>query len=78
MNIRMNMSTFDRGVRLTVGILLFVLIALATFSTLIEVILLLTAFILVATAVAGFCPLYRLFGLSTLRPGAPERHTRPL
>lgn len=78
MNIRMNMSRFDRGGRLIAGILLLVLVAAAIFSPLVDLVLLLAALVLIGTAATGFCPLYRLLGLSTFRPSTPETHTRSL
>lgn len=77
-NIRTNMSRFDRGGRLIAGILLVVLVAPTSFSPVVDVILLLAALVLIGTALAGFCPLYRLLGVSTLRPSEPGEHARPL
>lgn len=77
-NIRMNMSRFDRGVRLVAGILLLVLVVPTSFSALVDSILVLAALVLIGTAVTGFCPLYRLLGVSSLRPTTHEGHTRPL
>lgn len=36
------------------------------------------AVVLIGTAIAGFCPLYRLFGLSSLRRTGSEKSTGEL
>jgi hypothetical protein len=61
---RENMGTIDRVVRAAVGIAL-VLGAMAAGAPLVKGILALGAVIMVGTALAGFCPLYRVLGLNT-------------
>ncbi|NUQ12843.1 MAG: DUF2892 domain-containing protein [Gemmatimonadaceae bacterium] len=57
-----NIGTTDRTVRLVVGVLL---LSLAFFGPKTPVGYL--GFVFIATALANFCPLYRLFGISTCR-----------
>jgi len=59
-----NESSLDRGVRLVIGIALLALVFVGprTMWGLIGIVPL-------ATALVGFCPLYRLVGLSTCRVG---------
>jgi hypothetical protein len=63
-----NVGGFDRGFRLIVGLALLSLVFIGpkTLWGLIGLVPLLTAF-------AGFCPLYRIFGLST----CPVQRTNP-
>ena len=60
-----NEGSIDRAIRLVIaaaaGIAAFVVGA----TTVVGVLLLVVAAIMVVTAAVGFCPLYRVFGLST-------------
>lgn len=58
-----NESTTDRIVRGAIGILL----ALAAFSVsgVVSTVLAAAAAVMVTTAIVGFCPLYRLLGITT-------------
>lgn len=62
-----NESNLDRGIR----VVLAVVAAIAAFAigatSLVGIILLAVAAVLLVTAAVGFCPLYRVFGLSTCR-----------
>lgn len=61
-----NMGTLDRLVRGLVIAPAATIVALGVGAgTIAGVILLVVAAIMVATALAGFCPLYRLLGLDT-------------
>lgn len=62
-----NEGNTDRIIRLVLAVVLFV-VALATQSIIIGVI----AIIPLATALIGWCPLYTLFGLSTLGRGSKQ------
>jgi uncharacterized membrane protein YuzA (DUF378 family) len=62
------MGTIDRVVRAALGIAL-VFGALAAGAPIARAILGVAAVIMLGTAFVGFCPLYRLFGLSTCRQG---------
>ncbi len=70
-----NQSTLDRGIRLAIA-------AAATggafsvgASTVLGLILLALAAIMLSTAAVGFCPLYRMLGITTARSSA--RSTPP-
>ncbi|HKI99785.1 MAG TPA: DUF2892 domain-containing protein [bacterium] len=65
-----NMGTLDRLLRAVVGIVLLFVAILGSLSTLWTVITVVVAAVLVATAVAGFCPAYLPFGLRTGGPGS--------
>jgi hypothetical protein len=60
-----NESTIDRVIRAVLGVA-FVAIGLAVGGTLAVVLYVLAAVMLV-TAFAGFCPLYRLLGIDTCK-----------
>lgn len=68
-----NMSTADRAIRAFVVAPVLVVAALAAGATgVLGVVLLALAAVMLATAAAGHCPLYRLVGVSTCprRPAA--------
>ena len=62
-----NTGTLDRILRLVVGGTLLAVAGFAQLSTMSIVIIGIVAAIAIATAFAGFCPLYRLVGISTCR-----------
>jgi len=62
-----NTSTPDRLVRLAVAGVAAIVALVIGAGSVIGILLLLVAAILVVTAASGFCPLYRLFGLSSNR-----------
>ena len=63
-----NMGKADRLVRgLVVAPLAVVLAALAGLGSILGVVLLVVAAIMALTAVVGFCPLYRVVGMTTQR-----------
>ena len=71
-----NEGTLDRIIRGIAAVAAVIVAAAIGFGTVAGVILLVVAAILAVTAVTGFCPLYRVFGLSTYRPtpaAAPAR-----
>lgn len=59
-----NESSLDRIIRAVVGIVALVL-AFTTLTGVVQVIALVVGVILLFTAAVGFCPLYRVFGIST-------------
>ncbi|WP_263729503.1 YgaP-like transmembrane domain [Cellulomonas sp. SG140] len=61
------MGSSDRVVRLVAAVVLVVAALLAGAGTTLGVVLLVVAAVLAVTSAVGFCPLYRLFGLSTVR-----------
>lgn len=58
-----NESTLDRGVRLVSAVVALVIALIVGASSVVGIILIVVAGILLATAVVGFCPLYRIFGI---------------
>lgn len=66
---KVNESTVDRIIRAVVGVLALVGAVALGLSTVGGILLLVVGGILAVTAVTGFCPLYRLFGLSTAPAG---------
>jgi hypothetical protein len=64
-----NLGRIDRTVRGLVALVALVVAVAVGLGTVTGVILALLAVVMAVTAVAGFCPLYRLLGLSS------ERHT---
>ncbi len=60
-----NEGPLDRIARLVIGAVLAVVAVVAGVSSILGIVLGIVAVVLVATAVVGFCPLYRLLGLNT-------------
>lgn len=60
-----NLNRLDRGIRIGIAALLTVGAWTAGFGSITAIILLILAAVMLATSVAGFCPIYALFGLST-------------
>jgi len=60
-----NESGLDRLIRLGVAAAAVVVALVLGASSALGILLFVVAAIMVATAVVGFCPLYRLFGLRT-------------
>ena len=67
-----NESPLDRGLRGALGAVLAVIGIAVGASTIAGVGLLAIAAVLIVTAAVGFCPLYRLLGMSTLPTGRTE------
>ena len=59
-----NEGTTDRIIRAVVGVVLFGL-ALSTLAGAMKIVALVLGVVMLGTAAVGFCPLYRIFGLST-------------
>lgn len=62
-----NMGVIDRVVRILIAIVIVVLFFTHIISGTPGIVLLILAGIFVVTSLLGFCPLYRLLGLSTLK-----------
>jgi hypothetical protein len=62
-----NMGTIDRAIRILVAVVLAVLYFTNVISGTLGVILLIVAGVFVLTSFISFCPLYTLFGLSSLK-----------
>lgn len=60
-----NVSNADRVIRVIVAIIAFVIAAMVGFGSVLGIILAIVGVIMLVTAAIGFCPLYRVFGLST-------------
>jgi hypothetical protein len=60
-----NVSNLDRTIRVVIAIIALMAAMSAGSSSVLGMVLYLVAVIMLGTAAVGFCPLYRLFGLST-------------
>jgi len=67
-----NTSTIDRTLRALVGAVLLVAWIAGWLSGALAAVLGVVGLVLVATAIVGFCPAYRMLGISTC-PVAPKR-----
>lgn len=68
-----NMSSTDRVVRVVAAVLLVVGALALGAGTAAGIVLLVLAAVLAVTSAVGFCPLYRLLGVSTRQPGPAAR-----
>jgi DUF2892 family protein len=73
MKFQVNEGPTDRLVRLALGVVLFGVAAVATGA--LFYIVFIVGLIGFVTGLTGFCPTYTLFGISTLRKGAPDAVT---
>ncbi|OHD72088.1 MAG: hypothetical protein A2W19_16595 [Spirochaetes bacterium RBG_16_49_21] len=64
-----NMGIVDRVIRIAVAILIAVLYYTGQISGTAAIILGIVALAFIATSLVGFCPVYKLFSLSTLKKG---------
>ncbi len=62
-----NMSNLDRILRIIIAAAVAVLYFMGVLSTTWAIVLGIIAVIFLLTGLIGFCPLYKLFGLSTLK-----------
>lgn len=62
-----NESGIDRVIRVIIAIAAVVVAAIVGFGSVLSWVLLAVAAIMLITAAVGFCPLYRVFGISTCR-----------
>jgi hypothetical protein len=60
-----NMHRIDRTVRILVAALLLLAWAVGWVSGTLAIVLAVVAVVFLATSAVGFCPLYRIFGIST-------------
>jgi hypothetical protein len=67
-----NEGTVDRSIRAVLGVVAAVGAVVVGIGTAPGIVLLVLAAILLVTAAVGFCPLYRVFGISTCR--VPASH----
>jgi len=66
-----NVGTLDKKVRIAIGVVLLILVAVLP-KTMLVYILGLAGIVLFLTAVINFCPLYRLLGIQTNLPKESE------
>ncbi len=62
-----NEGVVDRGIRAVIAVAALVGALLIGIASVFGIILVVVAVIMAVTAAVGFCPLYRLFGVSTCR-----------
>jgi hypothetical protein len=62
-----NESALDRSIRFVAGVVAFVLALFIGVWSGMGIVLLVIAVILLITAAAGFCPLYKILGIQTNR-----------
>lgn len=76
MRIRLNMGRKDRLARLVAATLIAAVLTATGFSAVVDSVLMVAGALLFATAVVGYCPLYSIFGFSTLESNGEQRRTR--
>ncbi|MEZ5018496.1 MAG: DUF2892 domain-containing protein [Flavipsychrobacter sp.] len=64
---KLNMGSADRIIRLLIAALFVVLYFTGTVTGTLGIVLLVVAAIFTLTTLMGFCPLYRIFGISTCK-----------
>jgi Na+(H+)/acetate symporter ActP len=64
---RKNMGAVDRSIRTILAIIVVVLYFTGDISGVAAIILGIIALVFLVTSFVGFCPLYTLFGISTIR-----------
>ena len=60
-----NMGTIDKVVRVTIAAIIAILYFTNVITGTLGIVLLILAGVLVLTSLISFCPIYRIFGLST-------------
>ena len=68
-----NESTLDRGIRAMIAVAAFIGAFAVGLGSVLGVALVVVGAIMALTAAVGFCPLYRVVGISTCK--APQRTT---
>jgi len=66
-NMKKNMGSYDKLIRLVVAIVLIILYYRGAFGSTLGIVVLVVAFVLTLTSLMSFCPLYTLFGLNTCK-----------
>lgn len=67
-----NEHSIDRGIRAVIAIAAIVGAAVVGFGTVLGIVLIVVAVVMAVTAAVGFCPLYRVFGMSTCKVPAQQ------
>jgi len=62
-----NLGDGDRALRIVIAGLLIILYLLGVGTGVVGVIMLIFAAVMLLTSFAGFCPLYKLFGINTCK-----------
>lgn len=62
-----NVGMADKIIRIIIGIALIIISFVVAMSTTLKIILLIVGIIMLATAVTGFCLLYKIFGVNTCK-----------
>lgn len=62
-----NLHSFDKIIRILLAVVLGVLIFSGTLTGLAGILLGIFAVVFLATGIVGFCPLYKVIGVSTLK-----------
>lgn len=62
-----NESPIDRVIRVVIAVAAVVVAFVVGASSVLGIILFVVAAIMIVTAATGFCPLYRVFGMSTCK-----------
>ena len=68
MKLHINEHPIDRVVRIVLGVGLFAFVVTSSVAALWLCVVAFVGAVLIATGIVGFCPLYRILGVSTLRP----------
>jgi len=71
--VQTNENTADRVIRVVIAVAAVVGGLAVGAGSVLGLVLFLVAVIMLVTAAIGFCPLYRIFGLSTRKVQAPRR-----
>lgn len=69
-----NVGTVDRVIRVVLAVVAAVVGFSVGAGSVLGIILLVVAAVLLVTAAVGFCPLYRVFNLSTAKAKQPLAH----
>ncbi len=62
-----NVGSTDKGIRLVLALVAVVVAFVVDLTSVLGIVLLVVAAVLAVTAFTGFCPLYRVFGMTTAR-----------
>ena len=69
MNLKKNMGTIDRVIRTTIAVVIIALYLAGQISGTLAIILAIVTIAFLATSAIGFCPVYTIVGISTLKEG---------
>jgi len=69
-----NMGSADRLIRILLTVIVVILFAMDIISGTLGIVLMVAAGILVLTSFVSFCPIYRIFGISTCTVRSREQN----